>query len=116
MAFVCCLEIAMSKVFSFRLSHENPREAQAREVIEAWVSKGYSIRYVIVDALLSYEKADTNCSELNSVIEQLHDLITAVDKQPNLKLSEAVLSNSFLDEVKQSARNGVKAKYRHTLY
>ena len=46
----------MSKVYSFRLCDENPREAQAREVIEAWVEEGYLFRYIIVESLISYKK------------------------------------------------------------
>ena len=42
----------MSKVYSFRLDNNNPREAQAREVMEAWADEGYSLRQVVVDALL----------------------------------------------------------------
>ena len=42
----------MSKVFSFRLNDDNPREAQAREEIKAWVKEGYSLRYIITEALL----------------------------------------------------------------
>jgi hypothetical protein len=43
----------MSKVYSFRIEN-NPREAQAREVIDAWVTQGYSLRHIIVCALISY--------------------------------------------------------------
>jgi hypothetical protein len=98
----------MSKVYSFRLDKNNPREAQAREVINAWVGEGYSLRHVVVDALLSYKKAEAGHDELNSVVEQLQDLILALDKQPAIQSSEASLSNSFLDAVKQSVKNGVK--------
>jgi len=98
----------MSKVYSFRLSGDNPREAQAKGVIQAWVTEGYSLRHVVVDALLSYKKEAAGQDELNSVVEQLQDLILALDKQPSPKSSEASLSSSFLDAVKQSARDGVK--------
>lgn len=99
----------MSKVYSFRLNDDNPREAQAKGVINAWVGEGYSLRYVIVDALLSYKKSGEGNGELNSVVEQLQDLILSLDKQPVPQTSEASLSNSFLDAVKQSARGGVNA-------
>lgn len=48
----------MSKVYSFRLDENNPREAQAREVIEAWVEEGYSLRYAVVEALITYKKME----------------------------------------------------------
>ena len=40
----------MSQVFSFRLDEDNPREAQALQVIKTWASKGYSLRYILVEA------------------------------------------------------------------
>ena len=46
--------------------------------------------------------------ELNEVIEQLQDLILTLDIPPTPKSSDAVLSNSFWDAVKQSAKSGVK--------
>ena len=58
----------MSKVYSFRLSNDNPREAQAREVIEAWVEEGYSLRQVIVESLLSLESGTNSYSEIRSVL------------------------------------------------
>ena len=99
----------MSKVYSFRLNDDNPREAQARAVIEAWGREGYSLRYLIVDALISYKKAETTQGELSSVIEQLQDLILSLDTLPASHPSKATLSNSFLEAVKKSVRDGVKA-------
>jgi hypothetical protein len=99
----------MSKVFSFRLSDDNSREAQAREVIQAWVGEGYSLRHVIVEALLSYKKVKEGHGELNFIVKQLEDLILSLDKQPLIRSSEASLSNSFLDAMKQSAKGGMRA-------
>jgi hypothetical protein len=42
----------MSEVISFRLNKSNLREAQALEILKAWCSRGYSLRYVITEALL----------------------------------------------------------------
>jgi hypothetical protein len=42
----------MSKVYSFRLGDENPRESQAMAVIEAWMEEGYSLRQIITRALV----------------------------------------------------------------
>ena len=98
----------MSKVYSFRLNDDNPREAQARAVIEYWGRKGVSLRYLIVDALIIYKKEKTTQGELSSVVEQLQDLILSLDKTPVSQPSEATLSHSFLDAVKKSVRAGVK--------
>lgn len=73
----------MSKVYSFRLSDENPREAQAREVIEAWVEEGYSLRYVIVEALISFSDKDIEQSGLNEIMGQLQGLFLTLDKPAN---------------------------------
>ncbi len=101
----------MSKVYSFRLNNDNPREVQAKEVIEAWVGEGYSLRYVIVDALLSYKKAEAGHGELNSVVEQLQDLISTLDKQSGdekrANFDQTVLPQPFTDAVKNSARSGL---------
>ena len=100
----------MSKVYSFRLDGDNPREAQARKVIEALAAEGYSLRQVIVDVLLSYKKAEVGHSELNSVVEQLQSLILSLDKKLPSATSESGLSSSFLDAMKQSVRDGIRVE------
>jgi hypothetical protein len=97
----------MSKVFSFRLNDDNPREAQARAVIDAWVEEGYTLRYVIVEALLSHNKANMERGDLSSAIEQLQDLILSLDKQHIPQTSETTLPNTFLDAVKSSVKLGL---------
>ena len=54
----------MSKVYSFRLDKNNPLEAPARKVIEAWASKGYSLRRIIVDTVISRQSQDAKASNL----------------------------------------------------
>lgn len=98
----------MSKVYSFRLDEHNPREAQAKGVIHAWVEEGYSLRHVVVEALPSFNNKDAGQSELNEVVEQLQDLILTLDRPPIPQSSDTLLSHSFLDAVKQSAKSGVK--------
>ena len=100
----------MSKVYSFRLNDDNPREAQAKEVINAWVGEGYSLRHVVVDALLAYKKPEVGQGELSSVVEQLQDLILNLNRQPISQTLDASLPPSFLDAVKQSSRDGVGKK------
>jgi hypothetical protein len=98
----------MSKVYSFRLNDKNLREAQAKGAIQAWVEEGYSPRYVIAEALLSFDNRDVRQTELNEVVEQLQDLILVLDRPPILESDVAALSNSFLDTVKQSSKSEVK--------
>ena len=97
----------MSKVYSFRLNDDNPREAQAREVINAWVQEGYSLRHVVVEALITYEKERIELDRLSSIQEQLEGLILSLNNQPISNPSETTLSNSFLNAVKHAAKFGL---------
>lgn len=96
---------AKRKADSFLLNNENPRPAQAGEVIEVRVAEGYSLRHVVVEALLAYMKAEE--SKLSSVVEQLQDIILSLDNKPFLA-SDASLSNSFLDSVRRFTKDGVR--------
>jgi hypothetical protein len=100
----------MSKVYSFRLGSENPREAQAKDVIEVWLEKGYSLRYLVVDALISYNKLDVEHNELNSIVDQLRELIFSFDKISEDQSSDTVLPNSFLMAVKNSVKLGITSQ------
>jgi hypothetical protein len=100
----------MSKVYSFRLDENNPREAQAKEVIDAWVEEGYSLRRVIVDATVQYKK-DGN-QDVDFLVEQVKVLVRGLmDRQtPESvdKKGKGDLSNSFIDSVTQSMKLGMK--------
>ena len=45
-------EGVMSKVISFRLNPDNPREAQALEILRTKQAEGFSSRRVLTDALI----------------------------------------------------------------
>lgn len=94
------------------MDEHNPREAQAKVVIHAWIKEGYSLRYVVVEALLSFNKQDAGQNELNEVVEQLQDLILTlnIDRAQIPKSSDTLLSNSFLEAVKHSVRQGVSSE------
>lgn len=100
----------MSKVFSFRLDADNPREARAREVINTWLDKGYSLRYLVTDALISYMKEDIEKKEFGSVVDQLQELILSLDKIPEEHPSNTVLPNTFINAIKKSAHEGIRDK------
>jgi hypothetical protein len=95
----------MSKVYSFRFCNDDPREVQAMEAIEGWVGKGYSLRYMVVEAILAHRKEGLKQDDLNSVVEQLQDLILPLDKQPVIQPSKSFLSDTFLDAVRKSVWN-----------
>ena len=98
----------MSKVYSFRLSNDNPREAQAREVIESCVAEGYSLRHVVVEALLSTKQEGREHDNLNSIVGQLHDLILSLDNREHTSGSD--LSSSFLNAMRQAVRDGIRVE------
>ena len=104
----------MSKVYSFRLEENNPREAQAREVIEAWVSKGYSLRQIIVDALNRYDGNENQNGDLNLLLKQLRELIdqdarrtTSIGRENETAVA---LSSSFLEGIRRSKKTGIEAE------
>ena len=45
----------MSKVISFRLNPDNPREAEALSVLEKWQNQGFSTRHTITEAIIKLE-------------------------------------------------------------
>jgi hypothetical protein len=103
----------MSKVFSFRLDENNPREAQAREVIDAWVSKGYALRQVITDALLSISKDGEQSEDLDILLEQLRELVNQGFNKPILESTEGnkqILSTSFLNGIRKAKKDGLEAE------
>ena len=103
----------MSKVYSFRLCDENPREAQAREVIESWVSEGFSIRHLMIEALLSLRKGKGQESFIFDALEQIKDLLSEMDMNGNVGIRTEKNNNlpaSFVESLKISAKPGQRAE------
>lgn len=100
----------MSKVYSFRLDADNPREAKAKGVIDFWLEKGYSLRYLVVEALISYNKVDVEHNEFNSIVEQIREMILSLGTISDDQPSDAVLPDSFLMAVKNSAKKGITSQ------
>jgi hypothetical protein len=104
----------MSQVFSFRLDENNPREAQALTVIETRVSQGYSLRYMIVEALLDYEEKTIKPENITSALDQIIDLLQEISKKPQYRntrdCQDIPLSNSFMEAVANTTRPGLKAE------
>jgi hypothetical protein len=102
----------MSEVFSFRLSEDNPREVKAKEVIETRISQGYSLRYVLTEALIRYGGKGNHREEMVDFLEQLKGLVS---QPPNGRLLEGLeandkksLSSTFIEAVKKSVKPGEK--------
>ena len=63
----------MSKVYSFRLDTENPREALAINVIETSASQGYSLRHILTEALINFPGNGNQENRWESIYNQLRD-------------------------------------------
>ena len=100
----------MSKVYSFRLDENNPREAQAREVIEAWVGEGHLLRYIVTEALINFHQNDGQTNDYERNLEKIIELLEILTKgefKSNASNKDA-LSKSFIGSVAQVAKPGIK--------
>jgi hypothetical protein len=104
----------MSKVYSFRLNDDNPREVQAREVINAWISKGYSLRHILTEALTSFNETNNSHDGVNDLIDQLRVII---EQSSSLKIetkgeskdeNPLPLSSTFVSELGKSMKVGIR--------
>jgi hypothetical protein len=102
----------MSKVYSFRLDDNNPREAQAREVINAWVVKGYSLRQVVIQALLNASNGNDSTKDLEQLVEKLGILLDRVDQSKITLKSEGKIDSNlplaFLESISKTLKPGEK--------
>lgn len=104
----------MSKVYSFRLSDDNPREAQARKVIEVWVEEGYSLRHIITEVLLVSSDNRNGDDRICTLFEQITRMISELEDTASLGVNGEReipnLSSSFMVAVKNSAKNGLRSE------
>jgi hypothetical protein len=99
----------MSKVYSFRLDENNPREAQAREVIEAWASNGYSLRRIIVNALISYQSENSYASSMEDVLEKITRLFRSMKaSEGSAKDMPDSLTDVFVGSLSKSMKSGMR--------
>ena len=102
----------MSKVYSFRLDENNPRDAQAREVIDAWVSKGYSLREIMTKALIFYRTEENHGDDFEQKLEKFNQLLDALMKRDfpiNVPTSNnGTLQESFVGSIAETAKPGMK--------
>jgi len=106
----------MSGVVSFRLDKNNPREAQALNILNSWIDQRFSVRFILTKALLELDHSDSGlkvCKDshhLDCVLDRIDQVIGLLqDKQlihlttlkPNMESPS--LSESFLASVKRGA-------------
>jgi hypothetical protein len=110
----------MSEVISFRLNQDNPREAQALEVLRTLCSDGYSIRQIITDALLKLYASKSKpmtivLDELNETLSQVNLLLDQIGNGGHSKFTKrdnnqtcSGLTDTFIASVRKTARSGLK--------
>ena len=104
----------MSTVFSFRLDENNPREAQALQILQAWASRGYSLRHVLVEALLAYKEDESregnNSDALEQIIAMLQEMRNEHNHEHKPGDQDIHLSNTFLNAVTRATRSGMRVE------
>ena len=99
----------MSKVYSFRLDENNPREAQARGVVEAWVAQGYSLRHQLVDVLIAFQYKGSQQKSYDELLKLIEGLIvhSKKDNQAPNDLSDT-LSDKFIGSLRMTVKDGLQ--------
>lgn len=100
----------MSKVYSFRLNTDNPREAKAEEVINAKSKEGYSLRYIVTEALLGLDNSEykTSALELSGTLDQLIEMLQQNENPFGTIVTIPNLSEGFKASIKRGAKAGLK--------
>jgi hypothetical protein len=100
----------MSEVISFRLDENNPREAQAKAVLKAFVDKGYGIRHVLTEALLVYQgsKKDMDIQELSVKLDEIRKLLQQNGTLGPHNEKKIELSEHFMISIKKAAKSGLR--------
>ena len=120
MAIVRGLECVMSKVVSFRLDRENPREVKAYKVLRAWLVKGHSTRYTITEALLRLGEPRTGytsraaLNEISDTLNQVRLLLEEIEycgnssqKSNDTHHKPSDLTDTFVTSIKKAAKSGI---------
>jgi len=111
----------MSEVISFRLDRNNPREAQALDVLKKGQEVGYSLRHILTEALLALEasaeeeqqllaalaEVSRRMEQIRSALERLQHANLAPVQMHDEISNQAALAESFVLSVKSAAKPGL---------
>lgn len=108
----------MSRVISFRLDRNNPREAQALSVLSGMQEQGYSVRYTLTEALIRLdadeESAGLPVDEMNDLVAQMAQLLgqmqsgeSVTNVEQKHQASGTELSDAFLASVNRASKPGI---------
>ena len=112
----------MSKVISFRLDPDNPREAMALEILRDKQREGFSSRRILADALISLEgktgmSQSLSGEEFNEILEQIFALLENISNDnPSNASHEPIgsqphaLNDHFMQSVKVMVKPGINLK------
>jgi len=107
----------MSKVISFRLNPENPREAEALTVLQRWLKDGFSTRYALTEALLKLDSTYSLSAErraLNDLSHQIKEILENIEKvsspiiENGKATSKEILSEGFVTSKIKTVKPGMK--------
>jgi hypothetical protein len=108
----------MSEVFSFRLSRGNPRENQAYEILTTRQAQEFSLRAILVDALISAEndrQTGPSTTDLDQTLKQIQKLLMNMqDRQAGPKNEtppeeeNPPVSDIFILSIKKGVKNGIR--------
>jgi len=107
----------MSRVISFRLDQDNPREAEALAILLDWLSRGFSTRHTITEALLQLDSENykaTDNGALNVLYQQIKELLASIETRSSLddakddNSSKEELSDEFVTSILKAAKPGLK--------
>ena len=109
----------MSKVISFRLDPDNPRDAMALEILWAEQAKGFSSRRILADALIALEGKTgmsqvLSVEEFNTALEQITRLLENINfdypvnaNHEHVGSQTHELHDHFLQSVKVAVKPGI---------
>lgn len=108
----------MSKVISFRLNPDNPREQKALEILMSWSSKGFRIRHTLTEALLNFDSINSETTAngtLMDLSQQIMELLENVEirslpELPKKVSSKAKLSDRFVSSIIQTSKPGLRSE------
>jgi len=111
----------MSKVISFRLNPDNPREASALSVLQDWLTQGYSVRHTMTEALLKLDLENSQKSDnkaLSVLSQRINELLDSIEGGiPPLIPSDTVSANEkptdgFVYSMRKAARPGLRSELK----
>lgn len=107
----------MSRVISFRLNPNNPREAEALSVLQKQLTEGFTIRQTITKAILMLDSVNllpTENQAFNDLSKQIKELLENIENRASQDnpvestSSKEKLSNGFVTSILKTAKTGLR--------